>query len=203
MCFRPRLALGSLVSALFICVSLAGCGDNGKPLVANVLTQTTDEVAPPAGGPGPYGKLGFAHLGPAKKGMSKDQVLSLFGSPTKIEPLAADPGSCQVSEEWTWDLPVGSEIPKKSIGIEFEPPNDTIAAYSVGGGHYKTDFGVGIGSTYKELRRAFGGRLKPLFPSEPNPLSRTYVKHGVNRLLFVLGDRKVDLIIGGHLRGCQ
>jgi hypothetical protein len=191
---------------LGLMTALAAWGDSGQTGVVRALSATTNRVAAPADGPGPYGKLGFAHLGPVKKGMSKDDVLGLFGSPTKVEPLAADPGSCQVTEEWTWDLPVGAKIPKKSIAIDFEPPDNTVAWYSASGGHFKTDFGVGMGSSYQDLRRAFGRRLKQLFAYETNlpPGNRRWiVHHGKNQLLFVPTNNKVDLITGGHIRGCQ
>lgn len=164
----------------------------------------TTTIAPksPVPGPGPHGALGFDHTGPVREGMNRDAVVRLFGSPTEIDPLAPIQDSCRTTI-WKWDLPKGAKHPAKSITLDFARPNSVVSGYSVSGGNFKTDFGVGIGSTYAELKRAFGARLHDFDPVPRRNQRNVIVKRRDNLLYFHLIKGRVQVITGGHVFGCK
>jgi hypothetical protein len=169
----------------------------GPPVTTTITPKS------PVAGPGPHGTLGFDHLGPAKEGMSRDAVVRVFGSPTEIDPAGNSlQDSCRTTI-WKWDLPKGAKHPAKSITLDFARPSSAVSGYSVSGGNFKTDFGVGIGSTIVELKRAFGARLHDFNPVHRRNQTNVIVKRWDNILYFHLIMGKVHEITGGHVFGCK
>ncbi len=102
-------------------------------------------------------------------------------------------------DQRTVEIPASSPRNKliSSVWLDFGPPNDTFVAYHAEGGHYRTDFGVGMGSTEAALRQAVGNRLTSKL-GQP-PLS---VRRGPDQLWFLLEAGRLWEIAGGHFRKC-
>lgn len=115
-----------------------------------------DRVRPPGG------SLTAASIGPAKIGMTKDEVRAVLGSPDRT----ADRG-----DNWLWDYPNPGWIPSEDlsgVGLHFE--RGKLFSYSCTTTACSTDRGLRVGNPASRLERLYGSELllNPIYASDPD-----------------------------------
>ena len=191
-----RLAIAFLLLAA---LAVGGCGGTAPVDTGDVTTPPTTPTEPVAG---PTGPIDYDGVGPARQGMTSDEVIELFGEPASQDTV---PG-CPLDPEAQKQLVLKYDLPSGELSIAFNTDPDELRSTFTDSPDLETADAISVGDSYQDLSSATGNDLQPLtLGVEATPEEGFWFteQDPTQRITYDIEKGKVARILSGDTPACE
>lgn len=198
------MAIRRIAIALLLLSALAvgGCGGaspvdtGGSTTPPEESTTATEPVA------GPTGPIDYDGVGPARQGMSSEEVIEIFGEPASQNTV---PG-CPLDPAAQKQLVLKYDLPGGQLAINFQSDKgEALRSTFTDSPDIETVDGISVGDTYSDLRRASEDLQGLTIGVEATPDQGFWFVEQApeQRITYDVDEGRVARILSGHTPACE
>jgi hypothetical protein len=150
-----RIRTSATALLLLLALTVGACGSTPPAATTQATEPSTTATEGPAG---PSGPIDFDGVGPAKQGMTSDEIERYFGKPVGQDVV---PG-CPLDANAKKQLVLKYDLSGGQLTLTFTTGDtDALLSTFTDSPELETVQGIKVGDSYDDLKKAAGDELKP------------------------------------------